>query len=68
MVSVIVPVWNVEKYIDQCIVSLSSQTYTDIEVIFGYLPPEILDCPKRRESMYFSWIAMIVYSLILSRY
>lgn len=32
-VSIIVPVYNVEKYIDQCIESIFNQTYTNIEVI-----------------------------------
>lgn len=33
MISVIVPVYNVENYLDRCIKSLVSQTYTDIEII-----------------------------------
>ena len=33
-VSVIVPVYNVEKYIDRCINSLLNQTLQDIEFIF----------------------------------
>ena len=33
MVSVIVPVYNVEKYIDQCLESVVNQTYTDIEIL-----------------------------------
>lgn len=33
-VSIIVPVYNVEKYIDACIQSLLSQTLKDIEIIF----------------------------------
>lgn len=32
-VSVIVPVYNVEKYIDKCMESLLNQTYTNIEII-----------------------------------
>ena len=32
-VSVIIPVYNVEKYIDKCMESLLNQTYTNIEVI-----------------------------------
>lgn len=34
MVSIIVPVYNVVKYIDKCITSIISQTYRDIEAIF----------------------------------
>lgn len=33
MISVIVPVFNVEKYINQCIDSILNQTYHDIEII-----------------------------------
>lgn len=31
--SILVPVYNVEKYIDECITSILNQTYTDYEVI-----------------------------------
>ncbi|MDE7432303.1 MAG: glycosyltransferase [Lachnospiraceae bacterium] len=33
MISVIVPVYNVEDYLEKCIESIIGQTYTDIEVI-----------------------------------
>lgn len=33
-VSIIVPVYNVEKYIDRCFDSIMNQTYTNIECIF----------------------------------
>ena len=33
LVSVIVPAYNVENFIDKCLVSILSQTYKDIEVI-----------------------------------
>ena len=33
VVSVIVPVYNLEKYIQKCIVSLTNQTYRDTEII-----------------------------------
>ena len=32
-VSIIVPVYNVEKFIDNCIQSLINQTYQNIEII-----------------------------------
>lgn len=34
LVSVLVPVYNVEKYLDECIDSIEKQTYKNIEVIF----------------------------------
>lgn len=33
MISVIVPVYNVEKYIEKCVESIIAQTYTDLEII-----------------------------------
>ncbi len=33
MISVIVPVYNVEKYLDKCIESIVNQTYRDLEII-----------------------------------
>ncbi|MBE5919034.1 MAG: glycosyltransferase family 2 protein [Pseudobutyrivibrio ruminis] len=33
LVSVIVAVYNVEQYIEKCLISIKNQTYTDIEVI-----------------------------------
>lgn len=32
-ISIIVPVYNVEKYIDECVESLVNQTYTNLEII-----------------------------------
>ena len=33
LISIIVPVYNVEKYIEKCILSISEQTYKNIEII-----------------------------------
>lgn len=33
MVSIVIPIYNVKKYIEQCIKSVISQTYQDLEVI-----------------------------------
>lgn len=33
MISVIVPIYNVEKYLNDCVISILNQSYTDIEVI-----------------------------------
>ena len=33
MISIVVPVYNVEKYLDECITSIVKQTYRDLEII-----------------------------------
>ncbi len=33
MISIVVPIYNVEKYLEQCLDSLRRQTYSDIEII-----------------------------------
>ena len=33
LVSVVIPMYNVEKYIEKCLASLRSQTYKDLEII-----------------------------------
>ena len=33
MISIVVPVYNVEKYLPQCLDSLIGQTYQDLEII-----------------------------------
>ena len=33
LISIIVPVYNVEKYLDRCVKSLINQTFYDIEII-----------------------------------
>lgn len=33
MISIIIPVYNVENYLEECLDSIKNQTYTDIEVI-----------------------------------
>lgn len=33
MISIIVPIYNIEKYIEKCIFSLINQTYRDIEIL-----------------------------------
>ena len=36
-VSIVVPIYNVEKYLEQCVDSIINQTLKDIEIIL-YLP------------------------------
>lgn len=33
MISVIVPIYNSEKYLNQCLTSLVKQTYSDLEIM-----------------------------------
>lgn len=33
MISVIVPIYNSEKYLDQCLASIVNQKYYDLEII-----------------------------------
>ena len=33
VISVVVPVYNVEKYLEECIESIIGQTYTNLEII-----------------------------------
>ncbi len=49
MISVIIPVYNVERYLEECINSIQNQTYTDIEVILvndGSIDTSVLICEK----------------------
>lgn len=53
-VSIIVPVYNVEQYIERCAVSLFEQTYSDIEYVFvnDCTPDHSVDVLKRVLSRY----------------
>ena len=49
MVSVLVPVWNVEKYIERCARSIFEQTYDNLEIIFvdDYTPDNSIQIIER---------------------
>ena len=34
LISIIVPIYNIEKYIEECIKSILCQTYSKIEILF----------------------------------
>ena len=36
MISVIVPIYKVEKYLDECVTSIIKQTFRDLEIILVY--------------------------------
>ncbi len=55
LISVIIPVYNVEKYLDRCIESVINQTYKNIEIILvndGSIDnsPEICDLWSKKDS------------------
>ena len=33
LISIVVPVYNIERYIEQCVLSICGQTYKNIEII-----------------------------------
>ena len=33
LISIVIPVYNVEKYLNRCVVSVVKQTYSNIEII-----------------------------------
>ncbi|MBX2688325.1 glycosyltransferase, partial [Campylobacter jejuni] len=33
LISIIVPIYNVEKYLDECLKSIINQTYKDLDII-----------------------------------
>ena len=49
LVSVLVPVWNVEKYIERCARSIFDQTYENLEIIFvdDYTPDNSIQIIER---------------------
>ena len=36
-ISVIVPVYNVEQYLERCVDSIINQTYTNLEIVENYV-------------------------------
>ena len=44
-ISIIVPVYKVEKYLNECIDSILAQTFTDFELILVTMAPRITALP-----------------------
>lgn len=42
MISVIVPVYKVEKYLEKCVNSIRSQSYSDLEIILVMMDHRII--------------------------
>ena len=50
MISIVIPVYNVEKYLDTCLNSIVNQTFKDLEIIDNELgKPELRRHPRQRE-------------------
>ena len=55
LISVIVPIYNVEKYLDNCVSSICKQTYSNLEIILvddgsSDKCPEMCDAYERKDS------------------
>lgn len=53
MISIIVPIYNAEKYLNRCITSLLQQTYSNIEILLiddGSTDHSLEICRKYRDS------------------
>ena len=53
LISIIVPVYNVEQFVDRCINSLKNQTYRNIEMIFvddGSTDQSLVLCQKAAQT------------------
>ena len=52
LVSIIIPIYNVEDYLEECIISVIGQTYTNIEILLiddGSTDNSLAICKKWKE-------------------
>ena len=69
LISVIVPVYNVENYLDRCVESIVNQTYTNLEIIVvndGSTDSSediIRQWQKKDKNFYFSYLLTFYYAL-----
>lgn len=53
MISVIVPIYNAEKYLNKCLASIVNQTYRDLEIILvndGSMDESLAICEKYKQA------------------
>ena len=59
-ISVIIPIYNGERYLHDCFESIKKQTYSNLEIILGFHIAEILELIKQLESILYLLIVMIL--------
>ena len=60
LISIVVPIYNVEDYLNECIYSLINQTYKNIEIIVEILQ---MDYPKLIVELMYIIKIMVVYQM-----
>ena len=61
-VSILIPVYNVEKYIERCARSLFEQTYSDIEYVFvnDCTPDKSIEVLKEIVNEYSNYVFTVI--------
>ena len=67
MVSVIVPVYNVEKYLSRCLDSIINQTYRDLQIIcINDGSKDSMSCIFRKSSFEIKCSFVIIVQIIVN--